>query len=97
MKNEIATTAQVSLLQIMNKMKVRCGIQDHGYYSVETLSLLVALKVFFLHGGLSPSLDTLDNIQTLERIQKVPHEVSMCDLLWSDPDDRCGWGVGLGV
>ena len=17
----------------------------------------------------------------------------MCDLLWSDPDDRCGWGI----
>ncbi|PWA65183.1 pigment precursor permease, P-loop containing nucleoside triphosphate hydrolase [Artemisia annua] len=24
---------------------------------------------------------------------KVPHEVPMCDLLWSDPDDRCGWGI----
>ena len=19
----------------------------------------------------------------------------MCDLLWSDPDDRCGWGISL--
>jgi serine/threonine-protein phosphatase 2A catalytic subunit len=23
----------------------------------------------------------------------VPHEGPMCDLLWSDPDDRCGWGI----
>ncbi|KAK7925704.1 hypothetical protein WMY93_008014 [Mugilogobius chulae] len=100
---------------------------DRGYYSVETVSLLVALKVrfreritilrgnhesrqitqvygfydeslvdsqiFCLHGGLSPSIDTLDHIRALDRLQEVPHEGPMCDLLWSDPDDRGGWGI----
>jgi len=28
-----------------------------------------------LHGGLSPSIDTLDHIRALDRIQEVPHEV----------------------
>ena len=23
----------------------------------------------------------------------MPHEGSMCDLLWSDPDDRAGWNL----
>jgi len=27
------------------------------------------------------------------RRAQVPHEGPMCDLLWSDPDDRCGWGI----
>lgn len=124
---------------------------DRGYYSVETVSLLVCLKVrypdrvyilrgnhesrqitqvygfydecvrkygsanvwklftdlfdyfpltaavdnaiFCLHGGLSPSIDTLDHVRQLDRVQEVPHEGPMCDLLWSDPDDRAGWGV----
>jgi diadenosine tetraphosphatase ApaH/serine/threonine PP2A family protein phosphatase len=26
-------------------------------------------------------------------LQEVPHEGSMCDLLWSDPDERRGWGI----
>jgi len=124
---------------------------DRGYYSVETVSLLLALKVrhrnrihivrgnhecrqitqvygfydeclrkygsaniwrgftdlfdylpltalidntiFCLHGGLSPSVDTLDQIRALDRLQEPPHEGPMCDLFWSDPDERSGWGI----
>uniref|UniRef100_A0A674MW32 protein-serine/threonine phosphatase n=1 Tax=Takifugu rubripes TaxID=31033 RepID=A0A674MW32_TAKRU len=50
-------------------------------------------RIFCLHGGLSPSIDTLDHIRALDRLQEVPHEGPMCDLLWSDPDDRGGWGI----
>lgn len=57
------------------------------------LTAVVENQVFCLHGGLSPSLDTLDQIRALERVQEVPHEGPMCDLLWSDPDDRMGWGI----
>ena len=33
-------------------------------------------QIFCLHGGLSPSIDSLDHIKALDRIQEVPHEVS---------------------
>lgn len=46
-----------------------------------------------MHGGLSPFIETLDSVKTLDRFQEVPHEGPMCDLLWSDPDDRLGWGI----
>ncbi|KAJ2429214.1 Serine/threonine-protein phosphatase PP2A catalytic subunit [Coemansia sp. RSA 2524] len=57
------------------------------------LTALIEDQIFCLHGGLSPSIDTLDHIRSLDRVQEVPHEGPMCDLLWSDPDDRCGWGI----
>ncbi|CAE7198751.1 unnamed protein product [Rhizoctonia solani] len=57
------------------------------------LTALIDNQIFCLHGGLSPSIDTLDHVRGIDRVQEVPHEGPMCDLLWSDPDDRCGWGI----
>ncbi|KAK4696501.1 hypothetical protein P7C71_g1419, partial [Lecanoromycetidae sp. Uapishka_2] len=42
------------------------------------LTALIDNQIFCLHGGLSPSIDTLDNIRALDRIQEVPHEGPMC-------------------
>jgi serine/threonine-protein phosphatase 2A catalytic subunit len=44
-----------------------------------------------LHGGLSPDLAKLDEIRQLNRKQEVPHDGAMCDLLWSDPEEREGF------
>jgi len=57
------------------------------------LTALIEYQIFTLHGGLSPSIETLDHIRMLDRFQEVPHEGPMCDLLWSDPEDRYGWGI----
>jgi serine/threonine-protein phosphatase 2A catalytic subunit len=57
------------------------------------LGALIDGEVFSIHGGLSPSLDKLDHIRALDRSQETPHEGPLCDLLWSDPDERSGWGI----
>lgn len=57
------------------------------------LAALVDDDVFCVHGGLSPSLQTIDQIRSIDRKQEVPHEGPMCDLLWSDPEEIDGWGV----
>eukprot|EP01062_Namystynia_karyoxenos_P077089 TRINITY_DN768_c1_g4_i2.p1 TRINITY_DN768_c1_g4~~TRINITY_DN768_c1_g4_i2.p1 ORF type:complete len:345 (+),score=111.18 TRINITY_DN768_c1_g4_i2:112-1035(+) len=57
------------------------------------LSAVVESKVFTVHGGLSPSINTLDQVRTIDRKQEVPHDGAMCDLLWSDPEDIDGWGL----
>lgn len=38
------------------------------------LTALIENSMFCLHGGLSPSLDTLDQVRELDRKQEVPHE-----------------------
>ncbi|KAF9764958.1 Serine/threonine-protein phosphatase PP2A catalytic subunit [Nosema granulosis] len=56
------------------------------------LSAVVNNDTFCCHGGLSPSFKTLDELKSIDRKIEVPHEGAMCDLLWSDPDEKMGWG-----
>ena len=59
-----------------------------------SLSALIDGEVFCVHGGLSPSLNTLDQIRLIDRKQEVPHDGPMCDLMWSDPEESVdGWGL----
>ena len=41
---------------------------------------LLYIQIFCLHGGLSPSIDTLDHIRSLDRLQELPHEVRSLSL-----------------
>jgi diadenosine tetraphosphatase ApaH/serine/threonine PP2A family protein phosphatase len=41
---------------------------------------------------LSPEVESLDEIRSLDRFQEVPHSGAVCDLLWSDPEDKEGFG-----
>jgi serine/threonine-protein phosphatase 4 catalytic subunit len=58
-----------------------------------SLSAIVDDQVFCVHGGLSPSVNTLDQVRTIDRKQEVPHDGAMCDLMWSDPEEISGWGL----
>ncbi|KAF8819767.1 putative serine/threonine protein phosphatase [Cardiosporidium cionae] len=46
---------------------------------------LIDQKIFCDHGGISPEIQTITQIDGFDRIQEVPPEGPMCDLLWSDP------------
>jgi len=57
------------------------------------VSALVDEKILCMHGGLSPELESLQQIADLPRPRDVPDVGLMCDLLWSDPDTTVnGWG-----
>lgn len=58
-----------------------------------SLSALIDREIFCVHGGLSPSIDTLDKVMLIDRKQEVPHDGPMCDLMWSDPEDIDGWSL----
>ena len=58
-----------------------------------SLSAVVEDRLFCVHGGLSPNINTLDQIRVIDRKQEVPHEGPMCDLMWSDPEEIDGWGI----
>ncbi|KAK8504493.1 hypothetical protein V6N12_017772 [Hibiscus sabdariffa] len=57
------------------------------------VSAVVDDKILCMHGGLSPDMQSLDQIRAIERPTDVPDQGLLCDLLWADPDrDISGWG-----
>ncbi|KAJ5071349.1 serine/threonine-protein phosphatase pp2a-related [Anaeramoeba ignava] len=48
---------------------------------------LINEKIFCIHGGLSPSIETIDQISRLDRFTEIPTQGPMCDLMWSDPHE----------
>eukprot|EP00767_Chilomastix_cuspidata_P004205 gnl/Chilomastix_cuspidata/434.p1 GENE.gnl/Chilomastix_cuspidata/434~~gnl/Chilomastix_cuspidata/434.p1 ORF type:complete len:309 (-),score=94.88 gnl/Chilomastix_cuspidata/434:226-1152(-) len=57
------------------------------------IGALIGGEILCLHGGLSPSISSTDEILKLDRFREIPSEGPMCDLVWSDPDATSGWSV----
>ena len=70
--------------------------QFNDVFNCLPVAAIVDDKIFCVHGGLSPSINTLDQIRVIDRKQEVPHDGAMCDLMWSDPEVR-GLALGLGL
>jgi len=51
------------------------------------VAAVVAGKIFCVHGGLSPSLHTMEDILKIKRPTDVPEFDLLNDLLWSDPSE----------
>jgi len=56
----------------------------------DTLPLAATVETSFgtllcMHGGLSPEVDNLEDIQLIDRFMEPPKNGPLCDLIWSDP------------
>ncbi|ETL49247.1 hypothetical protein, variant [Phytophthora nicotianae] len=75
-----------------NECRVKYGISAYYHFLSCFQSMPVAAtlstsrgKVFCVHGGLSPELKTIEDIQMMDRRREIPTTGLLCDLLWSDP------------
>lgn len=67
--------------------KFNQAIYDQFITLFDTLpiSALINGKFIAFHGGISPELTKLSQINTLNRFQEPPKSGALCDIVWSDP------------
>ncbi|KAF8516381.1 Metallo-dependent phosphatase-like protein [Gautieria morchelliformis] len=74
-----------------DECKRRCNIKVWktfiDVFNCLPIAAIVASKIFCVHGGLSPSLHTMEDIRRIQRPTDVPDYGLLNDLLWSDPSD----------
>ena len=57
------------------------------------VAAIIDEKIFCCHGGLSPDLQSMEQVRRILRPTDVPDQGLLCDLLWADPDkETMGWG-----
>ncbi|EJS42147.1 ppz2p [Saccharomyces arboricola H-6] len=74
-----------------DECKRRCNIKIWktfiDTFNTLPLAAIVTGKIFCVHGGLSPVLNSMDEIRHVSRPTDVPDFGLINDLLWSDPTD----------
>ena len=70
---------------------------DEGKYIFEKINELFDLfqlaavvdnKIFCVHGGLSPKIKKIEEINQIDRKLEIPREGIITDLIWSDPSEE---------
>ncbi|CAB3403652.1 unnamed protein product [Caenorhabditis bovis] len=64
-------------------------------FNTMPLAALLDKKIFCCHGGISPFMSSLQDIQKIERPLIIPPFGLACDLLWSDPSNNGNEGWAL--
>lgn len=79
-----------------DECKRRCSVKIwkcfQDVFNCLPVAALIEHKIFCCHGGLSPSLRSLEQIKRITRPVDVQETGLVCDMLWSDPDPNVvGW------
>lgn len=57
------------------------------------IAAVISNRIFCVHGGLSPQLESIQQIRAIQRPTAIPETGLLADLLWSDPEKTVrDWG-----
>ena len=73
--------------EVLRKFKSDESVFDSFIESFECMPLVADVNGDYLcmHGGISPELNSVDDINKIDRFIEPPLHGFLCDLLWSDP------------
>ena len=49
------------------------------------LAAVVNNTYLCMHGGISPEMQQIEDINKIERFMEIPEQGMLCDIMWADP------------
>jgi serine/threonine-protein phosphatase PP1 catalytic subunit len=68
------------------RLNVKCWKLFVDVFNTLPIAGIINEKIFCVHGGLSPNLKNMEQIENIHRPTDIPESGLLADLLWSDPD-----------
>ena len=68
------------------RYSIRIWKEFQDVFNCMPIAALIDDKILCMHGGLSPELVTVAQLQQITRPTEVAENGLLCDLLWSDPE-----------
>ncbi|CEP16900.1 hypothetical protein [Parasitella parasitica] len=69
------------------RMNVKIWRHFVDVFNTMPIAAVVGRRIFCVHGGLSPSMQSMEQIKRIHRPVEIPEYGLLNDLLWSDPSD----------
>ena len=90
-----------SMYGFLNECKSRFGENGVNVFNqindvlcILPLCAIISNKIFCVHGGISPHLKKIDDINKINRFTTIPNDGLLCDLMWADPNNTSEtWGT----
>jgi serine/threonine-protein phosphatase 2B catalytic subunit len=73
--------------EVLNKFDLEVYEAIMDSFDNLPLACIINKKFIAVHGGLSPDLSSLSDIEKIDRFVEPPRSGIFCDMLWSDPVD----------
>ncbi|KAF5218295.1 putative serine/threonine-protein phosphatase PP1 [Trypanosoma cruzi] len=78
--------------EVKRRFSVKLFKEFTDVFNCLPIAALIEEIALCMHGGLSPELRNLNQINQIRRPLVVPDAGLACDILWSDPEENsCGW------
>ena len=76
-----------------NRYNVKLWKSFVDCFNCMPVAALIEDKILCMHGGLSPDLISVEQINSIVRPTDIPDQGLLCDLLWADPEGSVKmWG-----
>ncbi len=88
------STMNVHIFKNLGKRKYNLKLWKtfSDVFNVMPVCALIDEKILCMHGGLSPQLQSFEQILKIVRPVQIPDQGLLCDLLWADPEKgMSGW------